>query len=352
MDEAAVRTAIGELTAGDGAPLLASHEVANVIIEDGWLAVVIGREGAGNEFLARVYMHLRRTFPDAAIEVRSPDRIYRGGAGFGEGRHVVAVLGGKGGVGKSTLAVNLALTLSAMGLSVGLLDGDLSAPDVPHLLGLHPQRAPRSFGWRLASPKVTPLSQRPRPQERFGVELMSVGFLVPERMPPIVTGRNLVSSLLRYLVFELVWSAGVLIIDAPPGTGEELQVMASELPLSGVVFVTTPQDLAQMDAERTLTLLTEHGVPVIGWVQNMASLDCPHCEREIDLFAQSSRLTEAGLAVLGRIPFDVRLSAAADRGRPLVLGDPRGPIAFELARIGNAVRRWLDDREAASAGTR
>jgi ATP-binding protein involved in chromosome partitioning len=347
MDERAVRAALSGLTGDDGSPLLKPDEVAQVVVEGGWCAVAIGREAAGRDLLRRAYEGLRSAFPQAAFEVRAPDGVYRGGAGFGEGRHVVAVLGGKGGVGKSTLAVNLALTLSAMGVSVGLIDGDLSAPDVPHLLGLHPTRAPRGFGWQLASTKVTPLSQRPRPHERFDVELMSVGFLVPERLPPLVTGRNLISLLLRYLVFEVVWSGDVLLIDAPPGTGEELQVMASELPLSGVVFVTTPQDLAQMDAERTLKLLTDHDVPVIGWVQNMASMDCPHCEREIDMFASSSRLSDAGLPVLGRIPFDVRLSAAADRGRPLVLGDPSGPIAFEFARIGHEVRRWLARRENA-----
>jgi ATP-binding protein involved in chromosome partitioning len=174
---------------------------------------------------------------------------------------------------------------------------------------------------------------------------MSVGFVLSERMPPLLAGRMLVPTLLRYLVFEVAWEANVLLIDAPPGTGQELQVMAGELPLSGAVFVTTPQDLAQMDAERTLALLTDHDVPVIGVVQNMASMTCPHCEQEIDMFAQSSRLADAGVPVLGRIPFDVRLSVTADRGRPLVLGDPRGPIAYEFARIGSAVRRWLAERE-------
>jgi ATP-binding protein involved in chromosome partitioning len=192
--------------------------------------------------------------------------------------------------------------------------------------------------------KVTPPSKRRRPHERFGVEVMSVGFVVPERMPPMLSGRLLVSALLRYLIYEVGWGADILIIDAPPGTGQELQVMARELPLSGAVFVTTPQDLAQMDAERTLALLTEQNVPVIGVVQNMASLTCPHCEQDIDMFAQSARLADAGVPVLGRIPFDVRLSVTADQGRPLVLGDPGGPIAYEFARIGNVVRRWLAER--------
>ena len=121
--------------------------------------------------------------------------------------------------------------------------------------------------------------------------------------------------------------------------------MVRELPLSGAVFVTTPQDLAQMDAERTLSHLREHGVPVIGMVQNMASLTCPHCTKPIDLYSQSTRLEDAGVRVLGRIPFDTRLSVTADTGLPLVLGDPQGPIAYEFARIGGAVRRWLAERD-------
>ena len=176
---------------------------------------------------------------------------------------------------------------------------------------------------------------------------MSVGFVVPERMAPVMSTRTLVAAVLRFLIYDVAWRADVLIVDAPPGTGEELRVMTQELPLAGAVFITTPQDLAQMDAERTLSVLTDQGVPVIGWVQNMAALTCPHCAREIDLFAQSSRLSDAGLPVLGRIPFDVRLSVTADRGLPLVLGDPRGPIAYEFARIGAAVRRWLADRDSA-----
>ena len=121
--------------------------------------------------------------------------------------------------------------------------------------------------------------------------------------------------------------------------------MVGELPLSGALFVTTPQDLAQMDAGRTLSHLREHNVPVIGVVQNMASLTCPHCHQGIDLYAQSTRLEDSGVRILGRIPFDTRLSVTADRGLPLVLGDPRGPIAYEFARIGGAVRRWLVERD-------
>jgi ATP-binding protein involved in chromosome partitioning len=345
MDAPAVRSALAQITSATGEPLLAGDDIGSIAIDGDWVAVVLAKEAISPELPKRVYARLRETFPQAAAEVRWGSRVYRGGAGFGEGKHVVAVLGGKGGVGKSTMAVNLALTLTAMGLSVGIVDADLNAPDLPHLLGIHPKEAPRGFGWQLSTRKVTPPAQRRRPHERFGAEIMSAGFIVPEGFPPMVTSRMLVSALLRYLVFEIAWQAQVLLIDAPPGTGEELQVLARELPLSGALFVTTPQDLAQMDAERTLALLTEHGVPVIGMVQNMASMTCPHCEKEIDMYAESARLAQAGVPVIGRIAFDVQLSKAADRGRPLVLGDPRGPIAYEFARIGAAVRRWLEQRD-------
>ena len=174
----------------------------------------------------------------------------------------------------------------------------------------------------------------------------SVGFHVPEGYAPNVSGQAFVSLLVRYLTFDVGWRADVLVVDAPPGTGAEVQAIAREMPLSGAIFVTTPQDLAQMDAERTLAVLRRHEVPVIGVVQNMAALTCPHCEREIDMYAGSSRLADAGVPIIGRIPFDLRLSAAADRGQPLVLGDPTGPIAYEVGRVGAVVRRWLRGTDA------
>jgi ATP-binding protein involved in chromosome partitioning len=369
-DPSAVRRALLNATPGTEAAL-AEAELADVLCAGGWIIVTLGGEaaaeaeagdvarplivervagGAGpseDDPLRRVYRQLRAAFPAAAIEVRAGSRRYRGGAGFGEGKHVLAVLGGKGGVGKSTVAVNLTLTLTAMGIAAGLIDGDLNGPDVPHMLGASPVERPRRS--RTFTLSATGPEAWRRPLNRYGVEIVSVGFEVPERFPPIISTRMLVSALLRGFIFQTAWSADVLLIDAPPGTGEELQVMAGELPLSGAIFVTTPQDLAQMDAERTLTLLREHGVPVLGMVQNMASLTCPHCDQPIDMYRLSPRLLAAGVPVLGRIPFDVRLSVTADEGRPLVLGDPRGPIAREFAQIGNAVRRWLAERDGRPA---
>ena len=280
------------------------------------------------------------------VEIRTPMRVYRGGKGFGEGKHVIAVLGGKGGVGKSTIAANLGITLSAMGMSVGLLDGDIHAPDMPQMLGIRPTERPTRAMRTLFGQGIPLPSRRQRPVVRHGMESWSVGFVTPEGVPPAWTGHLMIAGLLRHLVFDVGWEADVLLIDAPPGTGDEIQAMTRDLPLSGAVFVTTPQDLAQMDAERTLTLLNERGVPVIGMVQNMAALTCPHCGEPIDLFASSERLTDAGVSILGRVPFDVQLSVSADQGIPLVLGNPRGPVALEFARIGAGVRRWLQAVEA------
>jgi ATP-binding protein involved in chromosome partitioning len=343
VDEAGVRELIAALSGPDGVPLIAAGEITEVTVEPDWICVILTEHPVPQPVLGRVHSHLSSTFPEREVELRCGGRVFRGGYGLGPRRHVIAVLGGKGGVGKSTIAVSLSLTLAAMGLRVGILDGDLNGPDIPHLLGVHPKKDRSRGRWSVNA--IRRPTNRSKPYQRWGLEVMSVGFVVPERAPLAASGRWLVSSLLRNLIFDVDWTADVIVIDAPPGTGEEIQVMVRELPLSGALFVTTPQDLAQMDAERTLSHLHEHNMPVIGMVQNMASLSCPHCTQSIDLYGESTRMEEAGVRVLGRIPFDTRLSVSADRGLPLVLGDPRGPVAFEFARIGSTVRRWLADRD-------
>ncbi|MBV8717301.1 MAG: P-loop NTPase [Chloroflexi bacterium] len=346
MDERAVRELLAALTDSAGTPLLAEELITSVTVEPGWIAVILTEQPVPRDVLVRAHSHLSAACAGYEVELRCGGRVFRGGYGFGAKRHVIAVIGGKGGVGKSTIAVSLSLTLAAMGFRVGVLDGDLNGPDIPHMLGVHPKKDRQRGAWpRERVNAIRAPQSRRKPYQRWGLEVMSVGFVVTERAPLAATGRWLVSSLLRNLIFDVAWTADIIVIDAPPGTGEEIQVMVRELPLSGAVFVTTPQDLAQMDAERTLAHLREHDVPVIGMVQNMASLSCPHCAESIDLYGASTRLEDAGVRVLGRIPFDTRLSVTADRGLPLVLGDPRGPVAYEFARISASVRRWLADRD-------
>lgn len=336
---AGIERVLTSVVDASGQRLVEPDRITAFAAEDGWLGVGVSVEPSIDD-LRRLYGALAEAF-DGSVEIRTPMRVYRGGRGFGEGRHVIAVLGGKGGVGKSTIAANLGITLSAMGMSVGLLDGDINAPDMPQMLGIRPIERPTRAMRTLFGQSILPPSRRQRPVVRHGIESWSVGFVTPEGVPPAWTGRLLIAGLLRHLVFDVAWDADVLLIDAPPGTGDEIQAMTRDLPLSGAVFVTTPQDLAQMDAERTLTLLKERGVPVLGMVQNMAALTCPHCGEPIDLFASSERLADAGVPILGRVPFDVQLSVSADQGIPLVLGNPRGPVALEFARIGAAVRKWI-----------
>ena len=332
LDEGAVRAAIPP-------GVVALEDVVGVNQEGAWLCVRLALDNPPRAVLRSVHAAVAAAFPRRNVEIRTARAVFRGGAGFGEGRHVIAVLGGKGGVGKSTVAVNLALALAAMGERAGLLDADINAPDIPHMLGVRAMSpARRNALW---SSDVAPPSAWRHPHRRYGLEVMSVGFEVPERYPPRITSRLLTSTLLRHLMFEVAWSTDIVVVDAPPGTGEELQVIAGELPLSGAIFVTTPQDLAQMDAERTLSLLQERSVPVIGLVKNMASLTCPHCAQNIDMFAGSRRLEDAGVRTLAEIPFDVSVSTAVDRGMPIVLADPAGPLAYQFAKIGALTRSWL-----------
>ena len=349
MNEADIRLAL----AGDGTEsgAIGPDDVATVAVEGDWAAVVLRLDDAPPTQLAALQQGLAEAFPGQTIEVRAGGRIHRGGNGFGEGRHVLAVLGGKGGVGKSTTTVNLGLTLAALGHHVGILDGDLNAPDIPHLVGLKPTPGEPASGWDLWRGDVRPPSRWRRPERRYGLELTSIGFVIGEEAPPLMTSRLLVSALLRHLVFEVAWTADLLLIDAPPGTGHEIQAMTQELPLSGAILVTTPQDLAQLDAGRTRSLLERHGVPVLGVIQNMASLACPACGETVDLFARSTRLEDADLPILGRLPFDTRLAEAADRGTPLVLADPRGPVAQAFGEIGLRVYRWLASQRTGGADT-
>lgn len=340
IDIGQVRAFLQRAFSPDAAAL--SESLHRLDQEGSWLAVTLGSSTVPRSGLAAIHAILRERWPGHDIEVRSGNTIHRGGTGIGDGRHIVVILGGKGGVGKSTIAVNLAITLAAMGRRVGLLDGDLNAPDLHHLLGISAPREAATTHWDLWRTSVLPPSGWLRPVTRYGMDVVSIGLTFADTVAPTISGRETIAALLRRLVFETSWSADILVIDAPPGTGEEVQIMLRQLPISAAIMVTTPQDLAQMDAGRTVSLLRESGIPVIGMVQNMAYLPCPHCDETIDLFSGSQRLEQAGVAVLGRIPFDTRLSEGADRGTPLVLGDERRSISREFVRIAAQTRTWLD----------
>jgi ATP-binding protein involved in chromosome partitioning len=229
-------------------------------------------------------------------------------------KHIVAVASGKGGVGKSTTAVNLALALHSLGLRVAVLDADVYGPSLPKLFGLtgKPQAADGE-------------GKRMKPMTRYGVELMSIGFLVAEDTPMIWRG-PMVMSALTQLLREVAWSeADVMIVDMPPGTGDAQLTMAQQTPLSGAVIVSTPQDLALIDARKGLNMFRKVNVPVLGIVENMSYFVCTKCGERHEIFGHGGARTEAeklGVPFLGEVPLDQELRERSDRGEPIMAGRP------------------------------
>jgi ATP-binding protein involved in chromosome partitioning len=243
-------------------------------------------------------------------------------------KHMIAVASGKGGVGKSTVAVNLALGLQAIGLKAGILDADIYGPSQPRLLGLTGKP-------EMAGPN------RLRPMRAYGLEAMSMGFLVDEDQPLIWRGPMVVSAFTQMLR-DVAWSElDALIIDMPPGTGDVQLSMAQQVPLSGAVIVCTPQDLALIDARKGLNMFRKVDVPVLGIIENMSYYVCPKCGERADIFGHGGARLEAerlGLPFLGGVPLDMEIRVRSDEGRPIVATDPDGPHARVFRDI--AARTW------------
>lgn len=239
--------------------------------------------------------------------------------------HVIAVASGKGGVGKSTTACNLALGLAALGLKVGVLDADIYGPSLPKLFGLH------------GKPQV--LSGRTlKPLEGYGVKVMSIGFMVEEETPMIWRGPMVMSAITQMLK-EVAWAPlDVLVVDMPPGTGDAQLTMAQATPLSGAVIVSTPQDLALIDARRGVAMFRKTEVPILGVVENMSYFIAPDTGRRYDIFGHGGARSEAerlGCPFLGEVPLDMEVRERSDRGLPIVATHPdsaHGVIYRDMAR--------------------
>ncbi|UVF20728.1 Mrp/NBP35 family ATP-binding protein [Microvirga terrae] len=232
-------------------------------------------------------------------------------------QHVIAVASGKGGVGKSTTACNLALGLKALGLKVGLLDADIYGPSVPKLLGIHGK--PRLLENRVLEP-----------MEAFGLKVMSIGFLVEEEAAMIWRG-PMVMSAITQMLREVAWGdLDVLVVDMPPGTGDAQLTMAQATPLAGAVIVSTPQDLALIDARRGVSMFKRVEIPILGIVENMATFICPHCGQSSHIFGHGGAREEArrlDVPFLGEVPLTMTIRELSDSGRPVVVADPDGPHA-------------------------
>ena len=247
-------------------------------------------------------------------------------------KSIIAVASGKGGVGKSTVAVNLALGLSALGLKTGLLDADIYGPSVPRLLAIKDK--PRSDGKTLY------------PIERFGLKAMSIGFLVNEDTPMIWRG-PMVMSALTQMLGDVAWAPlDVLVVDMPPGTGDAQLTLAQRVPLKGAIIVSTPQDLALIDARKGLAMFKTTAVPVLGIVENMSTFFCPHCGKESHIFGHGgARETAAQLGVdfLGEIPLVMSIRETSDAGTPIVAKEPGSPEAGAFIALAERVRDKLSD---------
>ena len=251
---------------------------------------------------------------------------------------VIAVASGKGGVGKSTTALNLALGLRDLGLRVGLLDADIYGPSVPRLTGIHDK------------PELND-DRKMIPIQRFGLSIMSIGFLVAEDTAMIWRG-PMVMSAITQMLRDVAWGTlDILVVDMPPGTGDAQLTLAQNVPLKGAVIISTPQDLSLIDARRGLAMFKKVNVPVLGIVENMSYFQCPHCGTRSDIFGHGGARHEAerlGVPFLGEIPLHMSIRATSDSGNPVVDSEPDGPHAAIYRAIGTRVRDQLQGVIAAA----
>ena len=245
---------------------------------------------------------------------------------------IVAVASGKGGVGKSTTAVNLAMGLAAAGKKVGLMDADIYGPSMPRMMGITGQ-------------PVSNDGKNLEAMENYGVKVMSIGFLVEDDSPMIWRG-PMVQSALEQMMRDVNWGElDVLVVDMPPGTGDAQLTMAQRVPLTGAVIVSTPQDIALLDARKGLNMFRKVDVPVFGIIENMSYFTCPHCGERSEIFAHGGARAEAerlDCDFLGEIPLDIDIRVTSDSGSPIVVSQPDGEHAKAYRAISEVVTQKID----------
>ncbi|KAF1707314.1 iron-sulfur cluster carrier protein ApbC [Pseudoxanthomonas sacheonensis] len=253
-------------------------------------------------------------------------------------RNVIAVGSGKGGVGKSTTAVNLALALHADGAKVGILDADVYGPSIPTMLGL-------------SGKPDSPDNKSIEPMRAFGIETMSIGFLVDADTPMIWRGPMATSALTQLFTDTLWGDLDYLLIDLPPGTGDIQLTLAQKIPVAGAVIVTTPQDIATLDAKKALKMFQKVEVPVLGIVENMALHVCSNCGHEEHLFGEGGgqrMAAQYGVPLLGSLPLDIAIREQGDAGQPVVIAAPESAVAQAYRQTARAMAAQLALRPRAS----
>lgn len=265
------------------------------------------------------------------------NRIQDGVERMGSIKNIIAIASGKGGVGKSTVAANLALALSVEGASVGVLDADIYGPSQPRMLGVNGK--PRS-----------PDGKRIIPMESHGVQSMSIGYLIGQEEPTVWRG-PMVSKGMQQLLNDTEWGElDYLIVDMPPGTGDIQLTLSQRVPVSGSVIVTTPQDIATLDARKGLQMFRKVDIPILGIVENMSLYTCSNCGHEDHIFGEGGGSAVAdsyGVSLLGQLPLDINIREAADGGEPSVISDPDGDAArhFRDAALRMSARQSVEAKQ-------
>jgi ATP-binding protein involved in chromosome partitioning len=265
---------------------------------------------------------------------------------------LLVVGSGKGGVGKSTVSVNLAVTLAQQGARVGLLDGDAYGPSIPMMLGV------RKRGASVGSQAVLPLAEQKnlssnrklKPLSRYGVKIMSVGFFIGEEQA-VAPMPDVLGLLIRQLLYSVDWGElDYLLIDLPPGTSEPQATLCREMDIDGAVLVTTPQDIARIDTSKALAMFEAGHVPVLGFVRNMDGFVCPHCGERVEIFprSQEARLRLDDLPLLGSVPLEPQAVVSGDKGYPAVVSMPASPVSQAFTEIAHQVVHQLQEKRAAT----
>ncbi|MGH8553343.1 MAG: iron-sulfur cluster carrier protein ApbC, partial [Methylococcales bacterium] len=255
-------------------------------------------------------------------------------------KNIIAVASGKGGVGKSTVAVNIALALAGDGANVGILDADIYGPSQPMMLGL--SGSPESLDGKTMEPKVA-----------YGIQSISIGYLVDQDTPMIWRG-PMVTNALQQLLNHTRWrDLDYLIVDLPPGTGDIQLTLSQQIPVSGAIIITTPQDISLLDAQKGLKMFEKVEVPVLGIVENMSTHICKQCGHEEAIFGSGGGQAMArkhGLKLLGSLPLDIAIRSHADFGQPIVIAEPEGRIAAIYRDIARRMAAQLSLRKKDSRG--
>ncbi len=323
---------------------VAGKSVKNIKVSgnDVALDILLGypAKSVWNEIQTMAESHLRTSLPGVgkiAANVTSkviPHSVQRGVKLVDGVKNIIAVASGKGGVGKSTTAVNLALALAAEGARVGMLDADIYGPSQPTMLGISGQ--PDSIDGKFMEP-----------MQGHGLQVMSIGFLIPETDTPMVWRGPMVTQALDQLLRQTRWdNLDYLVVDLPPGTGDIQLTLAQKVPVTGAVIVTTPQDIALMDARKGLKMFEKVDIKILGIVENMSTHICSKCGHEEHIFGAGGgekMCQDYDVELLGSLPLDIHIREQADSGNPTVVADPKGAIAKAYKQIARRLAVKIAD---------